>query len=540
MSVSIIQTTPFDDQKPGTSGLRKQVTVFSKPSYLANFVQSIFDAVPSLAGQALVLGGDGRYFSRAAIDIILRIAAGNGVKRVILGVDGLLATPAASHLIRTRGAAGGILLTASHNPGGPDGDFGVKFNSADGGSAPGDVMSAIFERTKNLDNFRWCETELPAGFLGQIGTRQYGEMDIETVDSVSTYADLQEGLFDFSAIREWLKDHSMMFDAMHGATGPYAVEIFEKRLGVDAANLLRCDPREDFGGLSPDPNLVHAKALYDIMMGADAPDFAAASDGDGDRNLIIGRNCYVSPSDSLAVLAANANHIPAFKEGLKGAARSMPTSSALDRVAKAQSLPCFETPTGWKYFSELLEANRISICGEESAGTGADHIREKDGPWAVLFWLNILAKRKISVVELMKDHFATYGRTFHRRHDFEGLDSQKATSLMADLEDKLPQLIGADGVLSADNFAYKSPVSGNVTSGQGIRIIMKDGSRMIFRLSGTGTSGATLRVYLEHYTENPDLFDADPDDVLSALSKLADRLAEISARTGRTEPDVIT
>ncbi|MEP0519614.1 MAG: alpha-D-glucose phosphate-specific phosphoglucomutase [Hyphomicrobiales bacterium] len=540
MSVSIVKTTPFDDQKPGTSGLRKQVKVFSKPSYLANFVQSIFDAVPSLAGQTLVLGGDGRYFSREAIEIILRIAAGNNVRRVILGVNGLVATPAASHLIRTNRAGGGILLTASHNPGGPDGDFGVKFNSADGGSAPGEVMSAIFKRTKTLDQIKLAKAELPEGFLDQVGSRQFGVMEIETVDSVSTYADLQESLFDFPAIRKWLKTHSMMFDAMHGATGPYAMEIFEKRLGVDSANLLRCDPREDFGGLSPDPNLVHAKELYDTMMGPNAPDFAAASDGDGDRNLIIGRHCYVSPSDSLAVLAANAKHVPAFENGLKGAARSMPTSSALDCVAKAQSLPCFETPTGWKYFSELLEADRISICGEESAGTGADHIREKDGPWAVLFWLNVLAKREIGVVDIMKDHFATYGRTFHRRHDFEGLDSQKAASLMADLEGKLSDLIGADGVVSADNFAYESPVTGSMTQGQGIRIIREDGSRMVFRLSGTGTSGATLRVYLEQYTQNADLFDADPDEALSELSKLANRLAEISVRTGRTQPDVIT
>lgn len=540
MIVETIKTAPFDDQKPGTSGLRKQVKVFSKPNYLNNFIQSIFDAVPGLSQHSLVLGGDGRYFSREAIDIILRIAAGNGVARVILGTGGLLATPAASHLIRTRRAAGGILLTASHNPGGPDGDFGVKFNSADGGSAPGNVMSAIYDRTKTLDRFKWCSAVLPEGILEQVGTWQFGDMEIETVDSISTYADLQEGLFDFSAIRDWLKDHSMMFDAMHGATGPYAVEIFGRRLGVDVKNLMRCDPRVDFGGLSPDPNLVHARELYDVMMGTDAPDFAAASDGDGDRNLIIGRHCYVSPSDSLAVLAANADHVPAFADGLKGAARSMPTSSALDRVAEAKSLPCFETPTGWKYFSELLEADRISICGEESAGTGADHIREKDGSWAVLFWLNILAKRKIGVADIMKDHFATYGRTFHRRHDFEGLDSQKAADLMADLEAKLSQLIGTDGIISADNFAYESPITGDVTSGQGIRIITEDGSRMIFRLSGTGTSGATLRLYLERYTNNAALFETDPDEALASLSNLADRIAEISVRTGRYQPDVIT
>lgn len=540
MIVDTIKTTPFDDQKPGTSGLRKQVRVFSKPNYLNNFVQAIFDAVPSLSGHSLVLGGDGRYFSREAIDIILRIAAGNGVAHVILGTGGLLATPAASHLIRTRGAAGGILLTASHNPGGPDGDFGVKFNSADGGSAPGSVMSAIYDQTKVLNSFKWCTAKMPEGVLDQVGTWQLGDMEIETVDSISSYADLQESLFDFPAIRDWLKDHSMMFDAMHGVTGPYAVEIFRHRLGVDAANLLRCDPREDFGGLSPDPNLVHARELYDIMMGSDAPDFAAASDGDGDRNLIIGWHCYVSPSDSLAVLAANAHHIPAFKSGLKGAARSMPTSSALDRVAEAKSLPCFETPTGWKYFSELLEADRISICGEESAGTGADHIREKDGPWAVLFWLNILAKRKMSVVDIMTDHFAAYGRTFHRRHDFEGVDAQKAADLMSDLEGKLPQLIGTDGIISADNFAYESPVNGGVTSGQGIRILTEDGSRMIFRLSGTGTSGATLRLYLEQYTKDAAQFQADPDEALASLSKLADRIAEISLRTGRDRPDVIT
>ncbi|MFK8036416.1 MAG: alpha-D-glucose phosphate-specific phosphoglucomutase [Hyphomicrobiales bacterium] len=540
MIVETIKTTPFDDQKPGTSGLRKQVKVFSKPKYLNNFIQAIFDAVPSLSGNSLVLGGDGRYFSREAIDIIIRIAAGNGVRQVILGTNGLLATPAASHLIRERGAAGGILLTASHNPGGPDGDFGVKFNSADGGSAPGEVMSAIYESTKTINSYKWCSAEMPTGVVGQIGVRQFGDMEVETVDSVSAYADLQESLFDFAAIREWLVDHTMMFDAMHGVTGPYAVEIFGNRLGVDPSNLMRCNTLEDFGGLSPDPNLVHARELYEVMMSADGPELAAASDGDGDRNLIIGRHCYVSPSDSLAVLAANAPLVPAFAGGLKGAARSMPTSSALDRVAEANSLLCFETPTGWKYFSELLEANRISICGEESAGTGADHIREKDGPWAVLFWLNILAKRKVGVAAIMQDHFATYGRTFHRRHDFEGLDSELAAKLMTDLESKLPKLSGNNGIKSADNFSYESPVGGGVTEGQGIRIITLENSRMIFRLSGTGTSGATLRLYLEQYTKDAALFNADPDKVLLPLSKQADQIAEISDRTGRTSPDVVT
>lgn len=540
MLVQTIETTPFDDQQPGTSGLRKQVKVFSQPHYLENFVQAIFNVVPELSGQTMVLGGDGRYFSKPAVEVILRLAAGNGVKRVILAAGGVIATPAVSHLIRINKAAGGILLTASHNPGGPDGDFGVKFNAADGGSAPGKVMNAIYAETKTISSYKLADLPLNASMLEQPGMHDLDGFEIEIVDPVTAYADLMQEQFDFETIGEWLKTHTMLFDAMHGATGPAAVEILGNRLGVDAAHLMRCNPLEDFGGKWPDPNLVHAKELYERMMGPDAPDFAAASDGDGDRNLIIGRHCYVSPSDSLAVLAANAEIVPALASGLKGGARSMPTSSALDRVADKLGFDCYETPTGWKYFSELLEANRISICGEESAGTGGDHVREKDGLWAVLFWLNILAARDLGVEAVMADHFACFGRTFHRRHDYEALDTDIANSLMADLEKTLPTLIGQHGIISADNYAYQSPVSGAVTKGQGLRIIGRNGSRMIFRLSGTGTTGATLRLYLEQFSDDPAHYGLDVDEVLQPLAKLADELADIEARTGRTEPDVIT
>ncbi len=540
MLVQTIKTTPFKDQKPGTSGLRKQVKVFSKPQYLENFIQSIFDAVPALSGQNLVLGGDGRYFCKEAVQIILRMAAGNGVKRVILAGGGVIATPAVSHLIRINRAAGGILLTASHNPGGPNGDFGVKFNAADGGSAPGEVMSAIFEETKKVTSYRLADIKIDQALLERPGTHTFGDFEIEVVDSVSAYADLLEKQFDFPVIRKWLKSNTVLFDAMHGATGPAAIEILGNRLGISSQNLLRCIPLEDFGGASPDPNLVHARKLYDRMMGPDAADFAAASDGDGDRNLIIGRNCYVSPSDSLAVLAANAKLVPAFRSGLKGGARSMPTSSALDRVANKLGFDCYETPTGWKYFSELLEAGRISICGEESAGTGGDHIREKDGLWAVLFWLNVLSARNIGVAAIMADHFDQFGRTFHRRHDYEALDIDVANKLMKDLELALPSLVGRHEITSADNYVYESSVSGSVTRGQGLRIITRSGGRIIYRLSGTGTSGATLRLYLEQYSAAPADYNKNPDDMLQPLAQLADKVAGIAARTGRMVPDVIT
>lgn len=539
----IIQTTPFTDQKPGTSGLRKKVRVFQQPHYAENFIQSVFDSLEGVAGQTLVLGGDGRYLNREVIQIALKMAAANGFGRVLVGKGGILSTPAASHLIRSASAFGGLVLSASHNPGGPDEDFGIKYNIGNGGPAPEKVTDAIHARTLAIDNYRILDAADVD--IDTIGSTQLGDMIVEVVDPVAFYADLMERLFDFHAIRAMIAGgFTLAFDSMSAVTGPYAVEIFEKRLGAPAGTVMNATPLPDFGHHHPDPNLVHAKALYDRMMAEDAPDFGAASDGDGDRNLIIGRHAYVTPSDSLAVLAANAHQAPGYAAGLKGIARSMPTSGAADRVAAKLGIPLYETPTGWKYFGNLLDAGMATICGEESAGTGSDHVREKDGIWAVLLWLNILAVRKQSVAAIMTDHWATYGRNYYARHDYEAIAKDKADALMAVLRGKLDNLPGSANsggtVKSADDFAYIDPTDQSVSRNQGVRILFEDGSRVVFRLSGTGTEGATLRVYIERYVGPDGDLGMETADALAPLAAAAQDLADISGFTGMDRPSVIT
>jgi len=539
----VVETSPYADQKPGTSGLRKKVTVFQQPNYAANFVQSVFDVAPELKGAALVVGGDGRFYNREVIDLILRMAAANGVGRAIVGRGGLLSTPAVSHLIRSRGAAGGLVLTASHNPGGPTEDFGLKYNIANGGPAPEAVTDAIYARSRVIDRYRVLEA--PPVDIDREGVSALGGMTVEVVDPVSAYAELMETLFDFPAIRVLAAGgFTLSFDAMHAVTGPYAVEILERRLGFRPGSVVNGEPLEDFGGHHPDPNLVHARALHERMMGPLAPDFGAASDGDGDRNLIIGRGRFVTPSDSLAILAANAHLAPAYAKGLAGLARSMPTSAAVDRVGEALGVPVYETPTGWKFFGNLLDAGMATVCGEESAGTGSNHVREKDGLWAVLLWLNILAVRRLSVDEIVRDHWARFGRNYYARHDYEGVDLEAADGLVGALKQALPSLpgqaFGALKVRAADDFAYADPVDGSTTSGQGVRILFEGGSRIVMRLSGTGTVGATLRVYMERFEPPSGDLSRAPADALAELAQAADDIAQIRARTGRAAPDVIT
>lgn len=533
-------TQPYTDQKPGTSGLRKKVTVFQQPNYAENFVQSVFDVIDGKQGATLVIGGDGRFLNREVIQKAIRIAAANGFGRAVIGRGGILSTPAASNMIRIRKALGGLVLSASHNPGGPTEDFGIKYNIANGGPAPESVTEALYQRTKVID--RWLTVDAADVDLDTIGETQVGDMTVEIVDPVADYAALMERLFDFAAIRA--AGLTMAFDAMSAVTGPYATEILENRLGFAKGTVRNGTPLEDFGGHHPDPNLVHAHALYETMMAPDAPDFGAASDGDGDRNLIIGRGRFVTPSDSLAMLAANAHLAPGYAGGLKGIARSMPTSAAADRVAAAKGLPIFETPTGWKFFGNLLDAGMATICGEESAGTGSDHVREKDGLWAVLLWLNILAVRGQSVDAIARDHWATYGRNYYARHDYEGVESDRADALMAELRGKLDTLAGTQvvglSVAEADDFAYTDPTDGSVSRNQGVRILFDGGSRVVFRLSGTGTSGATLRVYLERYEPADGHLDRDTGEMLADIVAAADAIAGIVRHTGRTEPDVIT
>ena len=532
-----VATTPYFDQKPGTSGLRKKVRVFQQPNYAENFIQAVFDVVDG-QGATLVIGGDGRFLNRDVIQQAIRIAAANGFGRVVVGRGGILSTPAASNLIRIRGAIGGLILSASHNPGGPNEDFGIKYNIANGGPAPESVTEAIFQRTTTID--RWLTVEADDIDLDTETTMQIAGMDVEIVDPVADYAALMERLFDFPAIRA--AGLTMAFDAMSAVTGPYATDILERRLGFAPGTVRNGTPLEDFGGHHPDPNLVHAHALHATMMAADAPDFGAASDGDGDRNLIIGRGIFVTPSDSLAMLAANAQLAPGYAGGLKGIARSMPTSAAADRVAEKLGVPIHETPTGWKFFGNLLDADMATICGEESAGTGSDHVREKDGLWAVLLWLNILAVRGQSVAEIARDHWATYGRNYYARHDYEGVDSAAADALMAGLRDRLATLpgtrIGELSVQAADDFAYTDPTDRSVSRHQGIRILFAGGSRVVFRLSGTGTSGATLRVYLERYEART--IEGDTTAMLASIAAAADEIAGIVRHTGRERPDVVT
>ena len=541
--IQTVTTTPFTDQKPGTSGLRKKVRVFAQPHYAENFVQSVFDSLDGFEGKTLVLGGDGRYLNREVIQTVLKMAAANGFGRVLVGRGGILSTPAASRLIRSAGAFGGLILSASHNPGGPDEDFGIKYNIGNGGPAPEKVTDAIAARSLVIDRYKIIDGADVD--IDRLGVRQLGEMVVEVVDPVAAYADLMESLFDFGAIQALIAGgFSMAFDSMSAVTGPYATEIFERRLGAPAGTVMNGTPLPDFGHHHPDPNLVHAKGLYDRLMAADAPDFGAASDGDGDRNLIIGRHCYVTPSDSLAVLAANAHFAPGYANGLKGIARSMPTSGAADRVAEKLGIALYETPTGWKFFGNLLDAGMATICGEESAGTGSDHVREKDGIWAVLLWLNILAARKQSVAAIMADHWATYGRNYYARHDYEAIAKDRADALMAALRDKLTTLPGTSNsggtISSADDFAYTDPTDGSISQNQGIRILFEDGSRIVFRLSGTGTEGATLRVYIERYVASDGDLSVETAAALAPLIAAAQEVADISGFTSMDSPSVIT
>ncbi|MEP9385668.1 alpha-D-glucose phosphate-specific phosphoglucomutase [Mesorhizobium sp. KR9-304] len=541
--IRTVSTTPYDDQKPGTSGLRKKVPVFQQKNYVENFVQSIFNSLQGREGKTLVLGGDGRFYNREVIQIVIRMAAANGFGKVMVGQGGILSTPAASNVIRKYQAFGGIILSASHNPGGPHEDFGIKYNAENGGPAPEKLTDAIFERSKKISEYRIADLE-PID-IDRIGAVAAGGMMVEVIDPVSDYAELMESLFDFDAIRKMFKaGFRMRFDAMHAVTGPYAKEIFENRLGAPKGTARNFVPLPDFGGHHPDPNLVHAKHLYDEMMGPDAPDFGAASDGDGDRNLIIGRGIFITPSDSLAMLAANARLAPGYRKGLKGIARSMPTSGAADRVAEKLGIGMYETPTGWKFFGNLLDAGKATICGEESAGTGSDHVREKDGLWAVLLWLNIIAARGESVKEIAERHWATYGRNYYSRHDYEEVETDRANALVAGLRGKLAALpgtsVGGMKITAADDFAYHDPVDGSVSKNQGIRVLFEGGSRVVFRLSGTGTSGATLRVYIERYEPDKTRHGLDTQEALAALIAAADDIAGIRSHTGRNKPSVIT
>ena len=546
MHIQRLPTAPIAGMKPGTSGLRKKVSEFAQGRYLGNFVQSVFDAVrppAGFGGLTLVVGGDGRYFNLEAIQTVLRIAAANGFARALVGAGGILSTPAASCVIRKHAAFGGLILSASHNPGGPDGDFGIKFNAANGGPAPEKITDAIYARTLAITEILSVDT--PDIALGQVANHAVGDMQVEVIDPVADYVELMRGLFDFAALRaQFAAGFRLAFDAMHAVTGPYAHAIFERELGAPAGTVMNGTPLPDFGGHHPDPNLVHAKVLHVLMMRPDAPDLGAASDGDGDRNLIIGRGIFVAPSDSLAMLAANAHLAPAYRAGIVGVARSMPTSGAVDRVAAKLGVPCFETPTGWKFFGNLLDAGRITLCGEESAGTGSDHVREKDGVWAVLLWLSILAARGQSVQQVAREHWARYGRNYYTRHDYEDLDTPTAQALMKALADQLGGLagrrLGGRLVTLADDFSYTDPVDGSVSSNQGLRIVFEDGARIVYRLSGTGTSGSTLRVYIERYEADPALLAQDTQLALADLVTVAGELSGVHQRTGRARPDVVT
>jgi phosphoglucomutase len=549
MRIHEVAITPFQDQRPGTAGLRKKVCVFQQPHYLESFVQSIFDvtrgdALTGRGGGLLVVGGDGRYHNRSAIQTVIAMAAANGYRRVLIGCGGLLSTPAASHVIRTYRATGGFLLTASHNPAGPDGDFGIKYNLASGGQATESQTEAIYACSRQLTSYRIAD--LPPVDIDRMGLQVFGDFTAEVVDPVTDYARLMQQLFDFDRIRALLAGgFRLRFDAMHAVTGPYARRILVEQLGAPEESLRNAEPREDFAGGHPDPNLVHARPLVDELFGPAAPDFGAASDGDGDRNMILGRGIFVTPGDSLAVLAANLHISPGYREGLAGVARSMPTCRALDVVAARLGLPCFETPTGWRFFCNLLDAGRITLCGEESFGTGSSHVREKDGLWAVLAWLDILAARRVSVAEVMRDHWAQFGRHYYARHDYEELPTEQAQAVTAAVRGQLGQLPGRTpeglpAVSAADDFAYHDPVDGSESRGQGLRVVFGDAARIVLRLSGTGTAGATLRLYLERYETAADRLALEPAGLLAPLARIADELAGITRLTGRAQPDVVT
>ncbi len=544
MAIKQIKTQAFNDQKPGTSGLRKKVTKFQQTGYLENFVQAVFNTIAPCTGKVLVLGGDGRFYNREAIQIIIKMAVANGFSKVLVGKEGILSTPAASCVIRKNKACGGIILSASHNPGGPNEDFGIKFNGENGGPAPEKLTESIFQQTLSMKQYQTINSDDIE--LDQLTTLAILQTQIEVIDPVKDYADLMESMFDFSSMRNLFKqgDFRMCFDAMHAVTGPYAKEILEKRLGAPIGTVINELPLVDFGGGHPDPNLVHAHELVDLLYGDDPLDFGAASDGDGDRNIVLGKAFYINPCDSLAILTANAECIPAYFSGISGVARSMPTSRAVDRVAQAMNIPCYETPTGWKFFGNLLDAGKITLCGEESFGTGSDHVREKDGLWAVLFWLNLIAVKKQPVSEIVQNHWAKYGRDYFTRHDYEAVDSANAHKMINQLKEKLPsltgQVIAGVKIKSADDFQYIDPIDKSETTAQGVRIYLSNGGRIVYRLSGTGTQGATLRVYLDCYEHNPDLLEQDTQEVLSDLISVAEQITSIQKFTGREKPDVIT
>lgn len=544
MQINTQSTTPYNDQKPGTSGLRKKVTVFQQANYLENFVQSIFNSLQDFQGTSLVIGGDGRFFNREAIQIIIKIAAANGFGELIIGQGGLLSTPAVSNLIRINNAFGGIILSASHNPGGPEEDFGIKYNVSNGGPAPEKFTDALYENTTTISEYQIAD--IADVDLDSIGQQKVNELVITIIDPVSDYADLMAEIFDFGLLKSSISSGyiTLCFDAMHAITGPYATRILEDMLGAPKGTVINGIPLEDFGGGHPDPNMAHAEELTNTMFGENPPTFGAASDGDGDRNMIMGANIFVTPSDSLAIMAANARAIPAYAKGISGVARSMPTSQAADRVAEKLGLPCFETPTGWKFFGNLLDDGQITICGEESFGSGSDHVREKDGLWAVLFWLNLIAKKRQSVEDIVTEHWETFGRDVYCRHDYEAVDLDVANGVFDHLRSQLPELAGqtfADYTVKyADEFSYTDPVDNSVSHNQGIRIGFENGSRIIFRLSGTGTVGATLRIYLEKFEADSSKHGQDAQDALSFLIDLAEQFCEIKKRTGRTEPTVIT
>ncbi|MEE1612220.1 alpha-D-glucose phosphate-specific phosphoglucomutase [Microvirga sp. CF3016] len=543
MATIRIPTTPFSDQRPGTSGLRKKVTVFQQPRYVENFIQAIFDTVENRNGSTLVIGGDGRFFNESVVQTAIRMAAANGFGRVLVGQKGLLSTPAASCVIRKHKAIGGLVLSASHNPGGPDGDFGIKFNMSHGGPAPESFTEAVFKRASTITEYAIADdADID---LNRIGATKVGGMAVEVIDPVADYAELMEQLIDFEKIADLFRSgFRMRFDALSAITGPYAKAILEERLGAPAGTVVNGEPKPDFGGHHPDPNPVHAHDLMKLMYGPDAPDFGAASDGDGDRNMIVAPKLFVTPSDSLAILTSHAHLAPGYAKGLSGVARSMPTSRAADRVAAKLGINCFETPTGWKFFANLLDAGLITLCGEESAGTGSNHIREKDGLWAVLLWLNILAVTRKPADQIVREHWAAFGRDYYTRHDYEELETAPANELMDALRAKLPTLpgqrFGSLTVQSCDDFAYTDPVDKSVTPKQGIRILFAEDARAVFRLSGTGTSGATLRVYLERFEPNADRHDLTTAEVLAPVIQAANEIAEIAARTGRSEPSVVT
>ena len=543
MSIQVISTKPFNDQKPGTSGLRKKVTAFQQPHYLENFVQSIFDSISPPKGATLTLGGDGRFYNREAIQIILKMAAANGFGRVLVGQAGILSTPAASCIIRKYKTFGGIILSASHNPGGPDGDFGIKYNTENGGPAPEKITEAIFEQSKVIQSYKIIEA--PDVPLDTIGETDLAGMKVQVIDAVADYAELMESLFDFDAIKDLLASgFRMKFDAMHAVTGPYAQAIFIDRLGAPADSVMNAIPLPDFGNGHPDPNLTYAHELVEIIYGDNAPDFGAASDGDGDRNMILGKGFFVTPSDSLALIAANAKMVKGYSKGIAGVARSMPTSGAVDMVAKSLDIPCYETPTGWKFFGNLMDADKVTLCGEESFGTGSNHVREKDGLWAVLFWLNILAIKRQSVEQIVKRHWLQFGRNVYSRHDYEDLPLEAANGVIAHLREQFTSLAGKTfehyTVKTCDDFSYTDPIDGSVSTKQGLRVLFTDGSRIVFRLSGTGTAGATLRIYLEAFEPDTNKHDLDAQTLLAEMIQIALKLTELKARTGRDTPTVIT